>query len=96
MKIIEKKMNDAIKNGYDFKQTNTRVNHGINGYVVWLFETPIYIKYFDDVYVCDGGWNTVTTQSRLNALGVDYHRNPRRNEIEMTPLVKMMRLVHSL
>ena len=87
MRVIEEKMLEAIKNRKNFKLSNTRVEHGKFGFVVWLYQTPIFMREYEgQCWVCDGGWNTATTASRLRALGVLYHKNPAKNHVVMTPL----------
>lgn len=97
MREIEKGMLCAIQRGKDFRRSNTRVVHYDNGaVVVWLYETPIWAKVFGEVYCCDGGWNTATTASRLNALGVPYHRNPGKCRIDLLSLSEMKELIETL
>ena len=93
---IERIMILAIENCFDIQRSNTKVEIKPNGYVVWLYDTPILIKHFYDVYVCDGGFNTATTQSRLNALGIAYSKNRSKNKVEMTCLSKMMDILQNL
>jgi hypothetical protein len=77
MRKIETLMNEAISNSTDWKQDNTEVayysGHDISR--VYLHNNliaeigPTYVQLFD------GGWQTPTTKSRLNAIlaahGVD-------------------------
>ena len=70
MKNIEKEMLKAFNNRQDFKGANTRVinNNGVT--YVYLFDDLIATKdYSGNIKYTLAGWNTVTTRSRLNALG---------------------------
>ena len=92
MRVIEEKMLRAIKNKRDWQERNTRVRVYDNGYVVWLYSTPIFAQIDGAEFVCDGGWRTRTTQSRLNALGVPYSTNARLNErrnVDVIPYNRM-------
>ena len=78
MRVIETKMNKAIRRRGNFSNANTRVATGS------FFENDVYceeskvflhgnhIATYDHVNkeltLFDGGWQTVTTKSRLNAL----------------------------
>ena len=70
MRKIEQQMNKAITAGVDFKLDNTEVLYfsGHDKSQVYLHGNliaeigPTYIELFD------GGWQTVTTKSRLNAI----------------------------
>lgn len=79
MRVIEKKMIDAIKTGREMKGANTRVHHNGNGVFVWLYDTIIFARVGGVSYFSDGGFKTVTTGSRLRALGADYSINERKN-----------------
>ena len=69
MKKIEKKMIEAIKNRKEFKETNTYVFTTKNGVFVKLDNTIIFALVNGNKYYSDGGYATVTTSSRLRALG---------------------------
>lgn len=86
MKQIEKKMLAAIRGGYNWKTGNTEVNHFAGCIRVWLHGnliaelSPAHGWRFN---LC--GWNTLTTRSRLNALGcnvVQKNFTPYRNGVE--------------
>jgi hypothetical protein len=70
MRKIERQMNAAIKEGKDFKMDNTEVLYfsGHDKSQVYLYGNliaevgPTYIELFD------GGHQTATTKSRLNAI----------------------------
>jgi len=65
---IERQMCDAIANGRDWKSGNTQVIT-IND-VAWVYLHGNHIATVTDnsVSVYDGGWQSVTTKSRLNAI----------------------------
>ena len=78
MRVIETKMNNAIRNRRNFSNNNTSVQ------TTSFFENDVYCeesKVFlhgnhiatynhvtKELTLFDGGWQTVTTKSRLNAL----------------------------
>ena len=73
MRVIEKNMNTAIRNGKDFRSGNTSVTHSINATggreaIIKLHGNHIATVMNDTMLLFDGGWQTVTTKSRLNAL----------------------------
>ena len=67
MRKIEKQMNEAILNREDFRKDNTEVITISDCSFVYLHGNHIATvgKTLD---ICDAGWQTVTTKSRLNAL----------------------------
>ena len=72
MRKIEQQMNEAILNRKDFFKGNTSVKHyttetGAREAVVHLHGNHI-ATVGDTLQICDAGWQTVTTKSRLNAL----------------------------
>ena len=72
MRKIEQQMNEAILNRKDFFKGNTSVQHyttetGAREAVVHLHGNHIP-TIGDTLQICDAGWQTVTTKSRLNAL----------------------------
>ena len=72
MREIEKKMVAAVKNGRNFNGNNTQVRYLSNGNTyVYLFGNCIYkiVNGTPKFNLC--GWNSATTRSRLNALGVN-------------------------
>ena len=73
MRKIESNMNAAIKANKDWKSANTEVIHtcdNVNPPVshVFLHGNKIAEVGDDFVKVFDGGWQTNTTKSRLNAI----------------------------
>ena len=73
MRLIEQQMIDAIKQRKDWKKDNTRIetiNYN-NTYVcsnVYLHNNLIGVVGTNQVEVYDGGWQSNTTKSRLNAI----------------------------
>jgi hypothetical protein len=68
MRLIEQQMVDAIKHGKDWKKDNTEVITINDCSWVYLHHNHIASINNDSVEIYDGGWQTVTTKSRLNAL----------------------------
>ena len=93
MKEIEKKMIEAIKNGKEFKETNTYVFKTKNGIFVKLYNTIIFALVNGNKYYSDGGYATVTTSSRLRALGADYSTNDKKNKTELQTQIFMYNLI---
>ena len=78
MRKIEQQMNEAILNRKDFFKGNTSVQHyttetGAREAVVHLHGNHI-ATVGDTLQICDAGWQTVTTKSRLNALCNDLQK----------------------
>ena len=72
MRKVEQQMNEAILNRKDFFKGNTSVENyitetGAREAVVHLHGNHI-ATVGDTLQICDAGWQTVTTKSRLNAL----------------------------
>ena len=72
MRKIEQQMNEAILNRKDFFKGNTSVENyitetGAREAVVTLHGNHI-ATVGETLQICDAGWQTVTTKSRLNAL----------------------------
>ena len=72
MRKVEQQMNEAILNRKDFFKGNTSVQHyttetGAREAIVKLHGNHI-ATVGDTLQICDAGWQTVTTKSRLNAL----------------------------
>ena len=67
MRKIEQQMNEAILNRQDFRKDNTEVITISNCSFVYLHGNHI-ATVGDTLDICDAGWQTVTTKSRLNAL----------------------------
>jgi len=73
MRLIERQMNAAILNKKDWQKDNTMVTHshdGVNAPVshVFLFGNKIAEVGDNFIRLFDGGWQTTTTKSRLNAI----------------------------
>ena len=78
MRLIEKEMLNAINNGSNWRKDNTEVMHINDIAQVYLHGHHIASVYGDvDVNAATlRRWPTVTTKSRLRALGADvYTRN---------------------
>ena len=81
MKKIEKAMCEAVNAQKSWKSGNTevRVRKSISGNIevaVYLFGNKIMEQYEDgdgkvEMFFSLAGWNTNTTRSRLNALGIE-------------------------
>ena len=72
MRKVEQQMNEAILNRKDFFKGNTSVENyitetGAREAIVKLHGNHI-ATVGDTLDICDAGWQTVTTKSRLNAL----------------------------
>jgi len=68
MRKIEQQMIDAITNGSDFKSGNTQVVTISDVSFVYLHGNHIASVGNNFVQLFDGGWQSVTTKSRLNAI----------------------------
>ena len=70
MRKIEQQMNNAISNNLNWQKDNTAVvfNPEANESTVFLFNNKIAVVGEDFVQIFDGGWQSVTTKSRLNAI----------------------------
>lgn len=70
MRKIESQMNQAILNNENWKSGNTEViyNPEDNTSTVYLYNHKIAIIGDDFVEIFDGGYQTHTTKSRLNAI----------------------------
>ena len=68
MRKIESEMNAAVTNRYDFRKANTEVS--INDRIAEVYLHGNLIARVGDTFVqiLDGGWQSNTTKSRLNAL----------------------------
>lgn len=68
MRKIERQMNAAIRDSKDWKNANTMVTNS-NG-VSFVFLHGNLIAEVGDTFIKlhDGGWQSVTTKSRLNAI----------------------------
>ena len=69
MRKIERQMNSAIRSGRNFSSSNTAVRHGFEGEAdVYLHGNHIATVKSNSIIIKDGGWQSNTTKSRLNAL----------------------------
>lgn len=70
MRKIEQQMCYAVVNSKDWHNSNTRVMYSPSRQVscVYLHNNLIAVVDKDTVQVYDGGWQSNTTKSRLNAL----------------------------
>lgn len=77
MRKIEERMINAVENRVNYRENNTKVynNNKNKGVFVYLYNTIIYAKVNGTEYYSDGGYNTITTSSRLRALGAAYSTN---------------------
>ena len=70
MRKIEKEMLQAVRSGRNFRSGNTVVTADTTGIKVYLHGNCIFAVYQGVKRFTLAGWNSVTTRSRLNALGV--------------------------
>lgn len=75
MRKIERLMNAAIKEGRDWSLKNTMVTHRDGVAFVFLHGNLIAEVFDNGIKLHDGGRQSVTTKSRLNAL-LDEHGLP--------------------
>ena len=68
MRLIEQQMVDAIKQGKDWRKDNTEVITINDCSWVYLHHNHIASINNDSVEIYDGGWQSNTTKSRLNAI----------------------------
>ena len=68
MRKIETQMNRAIRTGKNFSSSNTQVSHDSEGANVYLHGNHIATVKANSIILKDGGWQSNTTKSRLNAL----------------------------
>ena len=70
MRKIEQQMNDAVANNKDWQSANTSVHYCEESgeSIVCLHGNKIAVIGDDFLQIFDGGWQTNTTKSRLNAL----------------------------
>ena len=70
MRKIEQQMNDAITNNLNWKSANTAVTYDEQSgeSKVYLHGNHIATVGEDFVQIFDGGWQSNTTKSRLNAI----------------------------
>ena len=70
MRKIEQQMISAVKNCKDWRNDNTEVLYSPSRQVscVYLHKNLIATISKDEVEIYDGGWQSVPTKSRLNAI----------------------------
>lgn len=68
MRKIETQMNNAISEGTDWRTANTRVETVEGVSFVYLHNNLIAEVTDDSIKLYDGGWQSNTTKSRLNAI----------------------------
>ena len=68
MRKIEQQMNHAIRQGRNFSSSNTSVQHDGAETFVYLHGNHIATVRQNSILLFDGGWQSNTTKSRLNAL----------------------------
>jgi len=68
MRKIESQMIAAVQNNQDWKSGNTQVITIEGVSFIYLHGNQIATIDDDSMTIFDGGWQTVTTKSRLNAL----------------------------
>ena len=68
MRVIEEKMNHAITHEYDWKKDNTQVINIEGVSFVYLYNNLIAMVGDTWLEIFDGGHQTTTTKSRLNAI----------------------------
>lgn len=70
MRVIERKMNDAILKRQDWQSANTRVEYDADNHLSKVYLHNNKIAEVGDTFIrlYDGGWQTNTTKSRLNAI----------------------------
>ena len=69
---IEIAMNQAVQSGKDFTKANTSVHHHEGVAIVRLHGSKIAEVGDGFITLFDGGWQTTTTKSRLNALMAEF------------------------
>jgi len=70
MRIIEKMMNRAILNSENWSKDNTRVEYDAQNEISRVYLHGNLIAEIGECFVTlyDGGWQTPTTKSRINAI----------------------------
>lgn len=92
MRKIEKEMLQAICNHENFCKSNTKVIVNTKCVYVKLYDTIIYVLRNGIEFFSDGGYKTVTTSSRLRALGANYSTNEEKNEAKILSQIEMYQL----
>ena len=75
MRKIEQQMNEAIRFCLNWSSSNTQVTTIDGDSMVYLHGNHIATINCDGVTIYDGGWQSNTTKSRLNAI-IDEFTNP--------------------
>ena len=78
MRKIEASMNAAVQSGTNFSQANTSVSHHEGVAIVRLHGSKIAEVGDDFITLFDGGFQSNTTKSRLNALLVEFGHDGER------------------
>ena len=78
MRKIEVSMNRAVQSGTDFRLANTTVSHHEGVAIVRLHGNKIAEIGDDFMTLFDGGWQSTTTKSRLNALLAEFGHDGER------------------
>ena len=74
MRIIEQDMCHAIRNKIAWSKSNTCTTFNNEDYTLVYLHGNLIAKLNDfHVYLFDGGWQSVTTKSRLNAILSEVH-----------------------
>ena len=68
MRKIERQMNSAVRNRSNFSSSNTMVQSDETGSMIYLHGNHIATVKDNSILLFDGGWQSNTTKSRLNAL----------------------------
>ena len=68
MRKIETQMNNAIQAGANWSSGNTQVCTNMGVSTVYLHGNKIALVDDNSMTIFDGGWQSTTTKSRLNAL----------------------------
>tara|TARA_B100001057_G_scaffold500262_1_gene614366 strand:- start:1841 stop:2158 length:318 start_codon:yes stop_codon:yes gene_type:complete len=68
MRKIERQMNSAVRNRSNFSSSNTMVQSDETGSMIYLHGNHIATVKDNSIVLFDGGWQSNTTKSRLNAL----------------------------
>ena len=95
MRILEKKMVQAVCNRKNFRESNTEVYNKKNGVFVFLHNNLIFAEIDGKKYFSNCGWNTKTTASRLRALGTDYSTNVYKNKCKLLTRSEIYNLFYS-
>ncbi len=68
MRKIERQMNSAVRSRSNFSSSNTMVQSDETGSMIYLHGNHIATVKDNSILLFDGGWQSNTTKSRLNAL----------------------------